>query len=73
MLATGQAPFPAERTMLVSGVLESCLTSHAQNQARLETPHLAVTYQPPVNSITTRWHKTRITQNHHEPDHQNDR
>ena len=50
MFATGVAPFPAERTLLVSGVLESCLTSRVQNHQRLETPHLAVVYQPPVDS-----------------------
>ncbi|HRJ44814.1 MAG TPA: hypothetical protein PL105_23155, partial [Caldilineaceae bacterium] len=50
MLATGVAPYPAERTLLVSGVLESCLTSKAQDHQRLETPHLAVVYQPPVES-----------------------
>ena len=50
MLATGVAPFPAERTLLVSGVLESCLTSKAQDHQRLETPHLVVVYQPPVES-----------------------
>lgn len=50
MLLTGRAPYPAERTLLVSGVLESCLTSRVQGGQRLETPHLAVTYQPPVES-----------------------
>jgi len=50
MFATGVAPFPAERTLLVSGVLESCLISKAQANQRLETPHLAVVYQPPVES-----------------------
>jgi len=50
MLATGHAPFPAERTLLVSGVLESCLTSKIQDHKRLETPHLAVVYQAPLES-----------------------
>ncbi|MFZ1757418.1 MAG: hypothetical protein WBO46_13950 [Caldilineaceae bacterium] len=50
MLATGVAPFPAERTLLVSGMLESCLTSKSQGHQRLETPHLALAYQPPVES-----------------------
>jgi hypothetical protein len=44
MFATGIAPYPVERTLLVSGMLESCLTSKLQNRARLETPHLSVTY-----------------------------
>lgn len=47
MFATGRAPYPAERTLIVSGMLESCLTSKMQGQKRLETPHLKVSYQPP--------------------------
>ena len=46
MFATGVAPYQVERTLLVSGVLESCLTSRQQGQQRLETPHLNVNYQP---------------------------
>jgi len=47
MFETGRAPYPAERTMLVSGVLESCLTSRLEGQKRLETPHLDVKYRAP--------------------------
>jgi hypothetical protein len=47
MIITGQAPYPAERTLLVSGVLESCLTSRVQGHERLDTPHLNVSYQSP--------------------------
>ena len=50
MFETGVAPYPVERTLLVSGMLESCLTSKVQNHARLETPHLSVSYQPPKES-----------------------
>ncbi len=50
MIATGTAPFPAERTLLVSGVLESCLTSRLQDHQRLETPHLRVEYRAPAES-----------------------
>jgi len=50
MFATGVAPYPIERTLLVSGILESCLTSKVQNHERLETPHLKVAYQPPAKS-----------------------
>jgi len=50
MIETGVAPYPVERTLLVSGVLESCLTSRARGHARLETPHLAVAYQAPKES-----------------------
>jgi hypothetical protein len=45
MFVTGKGPYPVERTLLVSGVLESCLTSRVQGHQRLETPHLNVRYQ----------------------------
>src|SRR5439155_8498302 len=48
MLTTGKAPYPAERTLLVSGILESCLTSRRQGHQRLTTPHLDVRYRPPA-------------------------
>jgi hypothetical protein len=48
MWVTGQAPYPAERTMLVSGMLESCLQSRAARGEPLETPHLQVKYAPPA-------------------------
>jgi hypothetical protein len=39
-----------DRTLLVSGMLESCLTSKVQDHVRLETPHLSVAYQAPRQS-----------------------
>lgn len=45
MFATGQAQTPVQRTLLVSGLLESCLDSRAAGGRRLETPHLDVRYQ----------------------------
>jgi hypothetical protein len=50
MFETGVADYPVERTLLVSGMLESCLTSKVQNHAKLDTPHLSVTYKPPKES-----------------------
>lgn len=50
MIETGRAPYPAERTLIVSGILESCLTSRLQNHERLETPHLRVKYRAPKKS-----------------------
>jgi hypothetical protein len=47
MFRTGQAPYPVERTLLVSGVLEACLTSRLQDHRRLETPQLSVRYRAP--------------------------
>ncbi len=50
MMMTGLAPYPAERTLIVSGMLESCLTSRIQDHQRLETPHLQVEYRAPAES-----------------------
>jgi len=50
MIQTGSAPFPADRTLIVSGMLESCLESRQKGQVRLETPHLNVIYQAPAGS-----------------------
>ena len=50
MFESGVAPYPVERTLLVSGMLESCLTSKVSGQARLETPQLGVSYKAPVKS-----------------------
>jgi len=50
----GPGPYPVERTLLVSGVLESCLDSKLQAHRRLDTPHLAVRCQPPRDSCFCR-------------------
>ncbi len=50
MFMTGHAPYPIQRTLLTSGMLEACLTSKVQNHERLLTPQLDVTYHPPSES-----------------------
>ena len=55
LFETGVAPYPAERTLLVSGTLESCLTSRLQGHIRLETPHLDVEYRAPAESQHARY------------------
>jgi len=50
MIMTGVAPYPVERTLIVSGMLESCLTSRIQEHRQLETPHLNVEYRGPEKS-----------------------
>lgn len=54
LFETGIAPYPAERTLLVSGTLESCLKSRYQGNVRLETPQLKVEYRAPTESQHTR-------------------
>jgi len=48
LIENGRSPIPAERTLLVSGVLEACLASRVQGHVRLDTPDLDVRYQAPV-------------------------
>ncbi len=50
MIENGRAPFPPERTLIVCGILESCLDSRVQGHRRLETPHIDVAYRPPEES-----------------------
>lgn len=49
MFVTGKAPYPVERTLLTSGLVQAGLQSLA-NGKLLETPHLAVKYQPSKES-----------------------
>lgn len=49
MFETGVAPYPVERTLIVSGALEACLKSREQ-RAPLDTPYLNVKYQAPKGS-----------------------
>ncbi len=50
MFLTGKAPDPVERTLLTSGLVQAGMTSLHVGQKRIETPHLAVTYQPAQES-----------------------
>jgi hypothetical protein len=49
MFLTGKAPYPAERTLLTSGLVQAGMQS-LHDGKRLETPHLAVKYQAPRES-----------------------
>ena len=47
---TGKAPYPIERTLLTGGLVEAGMHSLAAGQKRIETPHLAVRYEPSQES-----------------------
>jgi hypothetical protein len=49
MFLTGKAPYPAERTLLTSGLAQAGMQSLTLGK-RLETPHLAVRYEAPRES-----------------------
>jgi hypothetical protein len=50
LFLTGRAPYPIERTLLTTGMTAAGIESLFQKQKRIETPHLAVEYQPTAES-----------------------
>ena len=46
MFLTDRPQYPVERTLLVTGVLDALIESRHRGHIRVETPHLAVKYEP---------------------------
>jgi hypothetical protein len=46
LIQTSHAPYPVERTLLTGGILDAVMTSKAEKNRRVETPHLAIKYTP---------------------------
>lgn len=46
LVRTGHAPYPVERTLLTTGVLDAVMTSRHRGGERVETPHLRIEYRP---------------------------
>lgn len=51
---TGKSPYPIERTLLTTGLVEAGVRSLGTQQQRLDTPHLAIRYQAPRESTFAR-------------------
>lgn len=51
---TGKSPYPIERTLLTTGLVEAGVRSLGTEQKRLETPHLAIRYEAPRESTFVR-------------------
>lgn len=49
MLRTNHSPYPVERTLLTTGVLDAVMTSKAEKGRKIETPHLEIKY------VATEW------------------
>jgi hypothetical protein len=53
MIQTGHPPYPVERTLLTSGILDAVMTSVAEKNRRVETPHLEIKYKPTDHPFAT--------------------
>ena len=42
---TGKSPYPIERTLLTTGLVEAGVRSLGTGQQKLSTPHLAIRYE----------------------------
>jgi hypothetical protein len=57
---TGVSPYPAERTLLTTGVIDAAMISRREDHRLVETPYLDVAYESyaemPIRPLATRPH-----------------
>lgn len=53
MMITGKEPYPVERVLLATGLVCAGIDSLFQGQQRIETPNLAIRYQPGPSTLRT--------------------
>jgi hypothetical protein len=46
LVRTAHAPYPIERTLLTTGILDAVMTSKKEKGKKIDTPHLAIKYTP---------------------------
>jgi hypothetical protein len=46
LMRTSHAPYPVERTLLTTGILDAVMASKAAGGKKIDTPHLAIDYTP---------------------------
>ncbi len=46
LMQTYHAPYPVERTLLTTGILDAVMVSRSENHRKVRTPHLDIRYHP---------------------------
>jgi hypothetical protein len=54
LYSTGRSPYPVERTLLTTGLTAAGVDSLFEKERRIDTPHLAIGYQPSTESTFQR-------------------